>query len=119
MRKELDAVLCAVAPILYQQRHGNMSVTCMCEGFPGDGWFGLLLEASIALEALDEDVVALQVKEKFGTLRLYTDVHSDKVEAIIKRAEVRSSLECEECGALGRIRAGGWIKTLCDAHAGG
>lgn len=117
MRLELDNLLCSVAPTLYQQRNQSMSVTCMCWGFPGDGWFGLLLEASIALEALGQGIVALQVKEKFGTLRLYTNVVNDESDAIIRRAEERSARECEECGAAGIPRDGGWVQTLCDAHA--
>jgi len=115
MRQELDDVLCAIAPFLYTQRNGKMSETCMCWGFPGDGWFGLLLEASIELEKFD--VQAVQVKEKFGTLRLYLagpDSRDERVNAIVRRAEQRSSVECEDCGAAGERRGGGWIRTLCD-----
>lgn len=117
MRKELDDLLCAIAPKLYAQRNLPASRTCMCWGFPGDGWFGLLLEASVALEEFD--VQAVQVKEKFGTLRLYLagpDSNDERVHAIVRRAEERSCVECEECGAAGERRGGGWILTLCDAH---
>jgi len=120
MKQELDNLLCALAPNLYAQRNLPMSQTCMCWGFPGDGWFGLLLEASLAIEALGLRVQAVQVKEKFGTLRFYLggpDACDERVEAIIRRAEQRSAVECEECGAEGEARGGGWIQTLCDAHA--
>jgi len=120
MRQELDNLLCAVAPKLYAQRNMPMSQTCMCWGFPGDGWFGLLLEASLALEALDLRIEAVQVKEKFGTLRFYIggpDWNDERVNAIVRRAEQRSAVECEDCGAAGERRGGGWIRTLCDAHA--
>lgn len=114
MRKELDDLLCAVAPNLYRQRSDDMSVTCMCWGFPGDGWFNLLLEASEALEALDQDIVALQVKEKYGTLRFYTSGYSDEAEDIIARAEARSAVECEDCGAEAILRGKHWFTTRCD-----
>lgn len=120
MRQELDDLLCALAPKLYAQRNMPMSQTCMCWGFPGDGWFGLLLEASLALEALNLRIEAVQVKEKFGTLRFYIggpDFNDERVQAIVRRAERRSAVECEECGAAGKGRGGGWIRTLCDAHA--
>lgn len=118
MRQELDDLLCKVAPFLYKQRHGKMSETCMCWGFThGDGWFNLMLEASIELEKFD--VQAVQVKEKFGTLRLYLagpDCRDERVDAIVRRAEARSAVECEDCGAAGERRGGGYIQTLCDAH---
>lgn len=120
MRKELDDLLCALAPKLYAQRNMPASQTCMCWGFPGDGWFGLLLEASVALEALNLRIQAVQVKEKFGTLRFYIggpDFNDERVQAIVRRAEERSCVECETCGAAGKRRGGGWIQTLCDAHA--
>lgn len=117
MRQELDDLLCVIAPKLYVQRNAPMSQTCMCWGFPGDGWFGLLLEASVALEALDLRIAAVQVKEKFGTLRFYIggpDDRDERVNAIVRRAEERSCVECEDCGAAGERRGGGWIRTLCD-----
>jgi len=118
MKKELDDLLCAIAPKLYTQRNQPANVTCMCWGFPGDGWFNLLLEASIELEKFD--VQAVQVKEKFGTLRLYIagpDSRDERVQAIIRRAEERSCVECETCGAAGKRVGYGYTQTLCEAHA--
>lgn len=114
MRKELDDLLCAVAPNLYAQRNGNTRETCMCWGFPGDGWFSLLLEASEALEKLDCGVVATQVKEKYGTLRFYVNGVNDEVDAIISRAKVRSTRECEDCGAEAKLVGTAWFSTICD-----
>ncbi len=62
-------------------------------------------------------VVAIQVKEKFGTLRFYYSGGDDFVSGIERMAESMSACMCEECGAPGKSRRGGWIQTLCDEHA--
>lgn len=54
-----------------------------------------------------------QVKEKFGTLRYYCN-GSDNVDRLINLAEILSAMTCENCGKYGKIRQGGWIRTLCD-----
>jgi len=63
-------------------------------------------------------VVADQVKEKFGTLRFYYHGGDDRIEGMVRMAESMSSVTCEECGAPGVLRGGGWLQTLCDTHAG-
>lgn len=62
-------------------------------------------------------VVAVQVKEKLGTLRFYYDGGDDIVDGMVRMAESMSSVMCEVCGAPGERRGGGWIRTLCDEHA--
>lgn len=64
-------------------------------------------------------VVAIQVKEKFGTLRFYYYGGDDVVNGIERMAESMSARMCETCGAPGTARGGGWIQTLCDEHADG
>ena len=64
-------------------------------------------------------VVAVQVKEKFGGLRFYTNGCDDAVYAMISMAESMSVRTCEVCGNPGKVRHGGWISTLCDEHAKG
>lgn len=72
------------------------------------------LAMSRAAEAIPE---ALQVKEKFGALRVYLNRTEPTVAAYVTFAEAMSACTCEECGAPGRRRSGGWIRTLCDTHA--
>lgn len=60
---------------------------------------------------------AVQVKEKFGTLRVYMDGCNEAVSAYITFAEALSGSTCEKCGAPGRRQGRGWIRTLCDTHA--
>lgn len=62
-------------------------------------------------------VVASQVKEKYGTLRFYTNGNDEYVDGLISMAESMSARTCETCGSPGKTRRGGWVRTLCDKHA--
>jgi hypothetical protein len=63
-------------------------------------------------------VVAVQVKEKFGGLRFYTQGGDDVIFGMIRVAESMAIRTCEECGNPGHTRVdGGWHRTLCDTHA--
>ena len=84
------------------------------------GWHALLLP--LVNFCLAHNIQILQVKEKFGGLRFYTAYVTgidEKVRAtlddMIREAEEQAEQTCEICGAPGRPREGGWIKTLCDA----
>jgi hypothetical protein len=57
-----------------------------------------------------------QIKEKFGGLRFYYSGGDDTVAGMVRMAESWASVTCEECGAPGESRNGGWIKTLCERH---
>lgn len=61
--------------------------------------------------------VATQVKEKFGTLRLYYEGGDEYIKGVVSFAENSSAHTCEECGMPGKPRHGGWVRTLCDNHA--
>jgi hypothetical protein len=63
-----------------------------------------------------EQVVVEQIKEKFGGLRFYYQGGDDNVTGMVRMAEAWADHSCEECGAPGTRRSGGWIKTLCDKH---
>lgn len=61
-------------------------------------------------------VVAEQVKEKFGTLRFYYRGGDDYIDGLVSMAESMSAVTCEECGSPGTRNDGGWISTLCQKH---
>lgn len=61
--------------------------------------------------------VAVQVKEKFGTLRFYVDRATDAQYNYIDFAEFMSARTCEICGDHGQTYPIGWYQTLCDKHA--
>lgn len=63
-----------------------------------------------------EQVVVEQIKEKFGGLRFYYTGGDDQISGMVRMAEAWADHSCEECGAPGKSREGGWIKTLCDEH---
>jgi len=90
--------------------------------FNGDWWVDRCEE--IVREKKYDDVpekvhhvTAIQVKEKFGTLRFYYSGGDDAVRGMVSMAESMSACTCEECSIPGKVRHGGWIRTLCDEHA--
>jgi hypothetical protein len=62
-------------------------------------------------------VTATQIKEKFGTLRFYYFGGDDYCRGVESMAELMSAVTCEVCSSPGKLRKGGWIRTLCDEHA--
>ena len=62
-------------------------------------------------------VIASQIKEKFGTLRFYYHGGDDYIRGLEAMADSMSARICEECSKPGKVRSGGWIRTLCDDHA--
>ena len=62
-------------------------------------------------------IIAVQIKEKFGTLRFYTDGGDQYTRGVLAMAECMSAVTCEECGNCGKVRTSGWHRTLCDEHA--
>lgn len=61
-------------------------------------------------------VVVRQIKEKFGGLRFYYDGGDQRIMGMVSMAESWAHHSCEQCGAPGTQRSGGWIRTLCDKH---
>lgn len=54
-----------------------------------------------------------QVKEKYGTLRVYYMGGDDYITGLVSMAEMMSGRTCETCGVPGRQTEGNWIWTLC------
>lgn len=63
-----------------------------------------------------EQVKVSQIKEKFGGLRFYYEGGNDIISGMVTMAEAWAEQSCETCGAPGKRRYGGWIRTLCDKH---
>lgn len=86
------------------------------------GWYDLL-DATLGWIAEAQPNAwwkASQIKEKFGTLRLYYDGNPGADgDAIIDAAEHLSGFVCDECGAPGKTRGPGWFATRCDEHKEG
>ena len=79
------------------------------------GWEGLIDELFDLAEK--ENFTVTQVKEKYGTLRIYVDGANMEMHNKIDKLECRSSAICEICGKAGEmISRGGWLKTRCKDH---
>ena len=127
MRDELDKLLCEKYPKIFADRHGDPKETLMCFGFGcNDGWFPLIDQLCHSIQNYIDynsrpdrpipQVVAEQVKEKFGSLRFYYQGGNELIHGMVWFAESMSYRICEVCGNPGTVREGGWIKTLCDQH---
>ena len=59
---------------------------------------------------------ARQIKEKFATMRVYMHGCDNVIAELCNFAETMTITTCEECGNIGSLRNGTWMKTLCDEH---
>jgi RNA polymerase-binding transcription factor DksA len=138
MKKELQDKLFSKYPEIFRERKLPMSKTCMCWGIDtGDGWYDLIENLCKNIEEIKEefpniDIIATQVKEKFGGLRFYyrTEIKNnidrdnlndeykemeDKLDKAVEKAEQKSYKTCEVCGSTKNVsQTKGWISTLCD-----
>ena len=104
----------------------------------GDGWFQLIWNLCEELEKVEKvflesipikektksllkdkreyEIMVLQVKEKFGTMRFYINNGTEEMYELINKAEEKSGEICEVCGQPGKIRKKTWIYCSCDQH---
>lgn len=86
----------------------------------GNGWLQIIKELFddlLPLTKNNPDFRILQVKEKFGDLRVYVANSNDEIDKAIGLAEAKSVETCDRCGDKGIKRYEGWIVVRCDAHA--
>ena len=122
MTDEKQDILYAKYPKIFRQKDLPPTKSMMCDGIAvGDGWFAIL-------DRLCEDVQtrvdqsgceqfeAVQVKEKFGELRVYSDGGDSVTDALVSKAECDSCGVCERCGSTEGVttKGPGWIVTWCD-----
>jgi hypothetical protein len=97
-----------------------------------DGWYELIYSLCEKIQAyIDkvgcQQVIAIQIKEKFGSLRFYIyfdidllnkedavyDAHYNVIQAMIDKASEQSLKICEATGGHGVLhKRGTWLKTL-------
>ena len=127
LKLELDRELCETFPKIFKDRYSSPKKTAMCWGFEcGDGWKDILYELCHMIQSHIDfnsrpnkpipQVVATQVKEKFGTLRFYYSGGDSVIDGMVDMAEAWSAHTCEVCGEVGKIRDKGWIMVRCDKH---
>ena len=117
MRSALTQILFTTFPDLHRE---DIASSCSGPGI-GDGWYQLYLHlctdltAIIDLKDLDpSEFFFVQVKEKFGLLRVYMSSETDDMRIAIQKAEEESERTCETCGMEGTLRHDGWMKVRCD-----
>lgn len=124
MKRELEEVLVKKYPAILKDYRGDSRKTCLAFGLEcGDGWYSLLDELMGFLQFQTDknnapQVVAEQIKEKFGGLRFYTNGDiSDKQRGIILFAEYMSYSTCMNCGINQTVKRrgnSGWVHYYCD-----
>ena len=105
-------------PKMFSNPYGGFAV--------GAGWYPILetlcanIQSHIDWRVKQGQEIAQvevsQIKEKFGGLRFYYSGGDDEISGMVRMAEAWADIACEECGAAGTRRSGGWIRTLCDKH---
>lgn len=121
MDKKLDDFLVKKYPKIFIERKLSKKESCMGRGFEcEDGWFQLINNLCEMLQFETDNnkikqVIAKQVKEKFGGLRFYSNVQDKFQQGLISFAEEMSFYICESCGTNENIgRTSGYILTLCE-----
>lgn len=134
MDEKLELQLVKKYSKILRDHGGDVEHTCMGRGVDTDsGWYNLLDKCMKKLQYFcdicskdgrDVQVVAIQIKSKFATLRFYTTtygatpIENDIIDDIISEAESESSRTCEVTGKYGELcKKQGWYTTLCYEEA--
>lgn len=80
------------------------------------GWKSILHKGFQEMFHLGWDGEIRQIKEKFGSLRLYVQNETSEIEEIISRMEDETESVCSVCGGPRTKTSSGWIKHYCDEH---
>lgn len=94
----------------------NLNQIPQCYENVRPGWRNLLERAHAAALLVDPYYTVAQVKQKFGSLRIYLNGPADGIE-VIYEIESESRAVCEECGGHAQtVKIGSWYVTLCPVH---
>ena len=128
MKQELQDKIFEDFPELFELRRprkeGEKVMPSICYGLEcGNGWYDLIytlcsqITNHLKWNKKDDKVQVVQVKEKFGGLRFYTNGVSDEIRGMIRMAEAMSYKICDVCGNKGENRNNrGWYETTCEEH---
>ena len=124
MKPELEKQLVEKYPKIFKMVGSTPQESCMAWGIEcRDGWYQLIYELCRELQHNTDvngqpQIVAAQVKQKFGGLRFYVNSGTDEQYGSIHFAETFSLSICEECGTTKDVgQTEGWISTLCEKCA--
>ena len=108
-------------PKLFEHRK-NKQISLLYFGVEcNSGWFDLIYNLTKTVSKLVKekgikDFEIVQIKEKFGGLRYYTNFYTESIGKLIRDAEEKSYKICEVCGKPGKLRKVSWYRTLCKDH---
>jgi len=128
--KDYEDKLAKDFPLLYVDMHGDPMITCLSRGVEtGPGWYDLVYNLSEKLQQLiatlpedkRKDYKVVQVKQKFGGLRVYMHKSTNEIHNLIDAAAELSFKTCETCGQPGQLcgdwKKNEWLYTSCKEHA--
>lgn len=125
MSPELEQKLFDEFPLLFRGRSKPATESLMRYGLEhGDGWYQIIYVMCKCIDSYVKekniDYEFIQIKEKFGTLRIYDNGGDDFIKTIISMVEFMSSVICEVTGRPGKLycsSSSSWFKTLCKEEA--
>ncbi|MCB1257619.1 MAG: hypothetical protein KDB26_10960 [Microthrixaceae bacterium] len=88
----------------------------------GRGWHSILITLDAELTEIDPTIAYVQIKERYGGLRVYSTRPSEDAWNAVRRAKRRAQTAalatCESCGRAGTMHSRlGWYRTLCGSCA--
>jgi hypothetical protein len=125
MTPELENLLYCRYPEFFLQRTWSAGESCMARGCAvHDGWFAIIEACAETITNGAREVEtpvsqAVQIKEKFGGLRIYVRTRESFDFGATMCAEALSYWVCEISGKPGRLTVDddGWYKTRCPEKA--
>jgi hypothetical protein len=129
MDDKLQAKLIKKFPKILKAKKKSMSPFSAYGVECDDGWYDMIFNLCTELQTLCDSngtqVTALQIKEKFATLRVYISIDDGATDAqykaqykaineIMNKYDDISRKTCEVTGNVGCLyKRGFWVKTLC------
>lgn len=125
MQKITESYLVEKHSLIFQDRYASLRDSCIAFGIEcGPGWYMIL---DVLFEKITQycetehfpSPKALQIKEKFGNLRVYLDVTTPYFDGLISMSECLTDTICEVCGAPARLTGfdAGWLEVRCPDHS--
>lgn len=120
MNPHLEKILHEKYPALFADKDKPPTESLMCFGCEcDDGWFDIIESMCRTLSNYTKNYGFLkfvQIKEKFGGLRVYSSGGDGYCDGVVDMAESMSFRTCERCGNPSSKHHKG-LKALCERHA--
>lgn len=88
--------------------------------FLPEGWYNLFLLCCAELRKvlIEKNLLSTfkinQLKEKYGSMRIYVNISDEDINAIIERYEIISQFTCCICGKTATVETTGYVCPYCD-----